>query len=54
MWPTWEKNGKELTNAAQAEPTNKGYKIDADNIEAIAEAFERIAALMSTGGVSET
>ena len=54
MWPTWEKNSKDLTDAAQAVGGNRGFNIGADNPDAISEAFERVAALMQSGGVSES
>ena len=53
MWPTWEKNSKELTDAAQNTPGSRGFNIAADNPDAISEAFERVAALMQPGGVAD-
>ncbi|KAL1529282.1 hypothetical protein AB1Y20_000236 [Prymnesium parvum] len=53
MWPTWEKNSKELTDAAQRTPGCRGFNIPADNPDAISEAFERVAALMQSGGVAD-
>jgi len=53
MWPTWEKNSKDLTDAAQATPGSRGFNIAADNPDAISEAFERVAALMQSGGVAD-
>jgi len=53
MWPTWEKNSKDLTDAAQATAGSRGFNIAADNPDAISEAFERVAALMQSGGVAD-
>ncbi|KAL1523443.1 hypothetical protein AB1Y20_018383 [Prymnesium parvum] len=53
MWPTWEKNSKELTDAAQSTSGSRGFNISADNPDAISEAFERVAALMQSGGVAD-
>ncbi|KAL3921576.1 MAG: hypothetical protein SGPRY_004857 [Prymnesium sp.] len=53
MWPTWERNAKELTDAAQNTAGSRGYLIGADNPDAITEAFEQVAALMHSGGVAD-
>jgi len=53
MWPTWEKNSTDLTDAAQNTPGSRGFNIGADNPDAIGEAFERVAALMQAGGVAD-
>lgn len=53
MWPHWEEHSKELTKAAQNTPGCRGFNIGADNTDAISEAFERVAALMQSGGVAD-
>ena len=49
LWPTWRENVATLVSGLEG--SNKGYRLKADNAEAIRSAFEQVASMM--GGMNE-